>query len=174
MFVSSQAISGSSGSTTGSNVDATKEPGEPQHAGNPGGASVWYSWTAPASGDTTITTEGSSFDTLLGVYTGSSVGSLTEVTSNDDANFPLDSTSSVTFNASAGTTYRIAVDGYDGPQSGLHEGSVALNWSEMTGPRPSNGELPLALQRTRHVGLLERDAEAELRRLLDGSAVDGR
>jgi hypothetical protein len=139
MFANSQSISGGSGSTTGSNVGATKESGEPDIiAGDSGGASVWYSWTAPSSGDTTITTEGSNFDTILGVFTGSSVSSLTEVTSNDDANFPLDSTSSVTFNAQAGTTYRIAVDGYNGPQSGLHTGSIALNWSEMTGPRPAN------------------------------------
>ena len=34
----------------GSNVGATKEPGEPDHAGDPGGASVWYTWTAPADG----------------------------------------------------------------------------------------------------------------------------
>ena len=26
---------------------ATKEPGEPNHGGNPGGKSVWWSWTAP-------------------------------------------------------------------------------------------------------------------------------
>jgi len=48
-------------------VNATKEPGEPAHAGNDGGASIWYSWTAPSTGNVTITTEGSSFDTLLGV-----------------------------------------------------------------------------------------------------------
>jgi len=39
-----------------SNVGATKEPGEPDHLGNPGGSSVWYSWTAPASGRVTLTT----------------------------------------------------------------------------------------------------------------------
>ena len=31
----------------GFNWNATKEPGEPAHKGNPGGASVWYSWEAP-------------------------------------------------------------------------------------------------------------------------------
>ena len=36
--------------TSGSNVDATKEAGEPDHGGDAGGASVWYRWTASDSG----------------------------------------------------------------------------------------------------------------------------
>ena len=42
-------------------------------AGREGGASVWWTWTAPASGRAVVTTRGSSFDTLLGVYTGTAV-----------------------------------------------------------------------------------------------------
>ena len=42
------------GRCSGTNKDATKEPGEPNHADEPGGASVWFHWTAPASGETTI------------------------------------------------------------------------------------------------------------------------
>ncbi len=49
-FSSSISLSGSQGSTNGTNIRATKESGEPNHAGNSGGASVWYHWTAPASG----------------------------------------------------------------------------------------------------------------------------
>lgn len=37
-----------------SNAGATKQPGEPDHLGNSGGSSVWYSWTAPASGRVTL------------------------------------------------------------------------------------------------------------------------
>ncbi len=37
-------------SAFGYNWGATKEAGEPDHGGDPGGASVWYSWTAPDSG----------------------------------------------------------------------------------------------------------------------------
>src|SRR5262245_44253972 len=65
--------------TTGSNVGATKQGGrngEPNHGGNRGGASVWWQWTATASGQTTIDTEGSSFDTLLGVYIGTAQNQL--------------------------------------------------------------------------------------------------
>ena len=34
-----------------SNVAASKQAGEPDHFGNPGGSSVWYSWIAPGSGE---------------------------------------------------------------------------------------------------------------------------
>src|SRR5439155_2913214 len=110
-FAFASSISGLSGSVAGSNVGATKEAGEPYHAGNAGGASVWYVWTAPGSGTVTIGTFGSSFDTLLAVYTGTSVSGLTQVAANDDASSG-DLTSRVSFAAAAGTVYRIAVDGY--------------------------------------------------------------
>jgi hypothetical protein len=126
-FANAQAIGGSSGSVSGTNISATKETGEPQHAGNAGGASVWYQWQAPASGSVTISTSGSSYDTLLGVYTGTSVSSLTTIASNDDENYPTILTSTVIFNALSGTTYRIAVDGF-----GSASGNVTLNWSLST------------------------------------------
>ena len=133
-FASAQAISGNTGATTGSNTGANKETGEPNHAGNAGGASVWYQWQAPASGTVTMRTAGSSFDTLLAVYTGSSVGALTAVAFNDDVANGVDRTSSVTFNATAGTTYRVAVDGYGG-----ETGSVALAWANVpVGPINNN------------------------------------
>lgn len=74
-FASYQVISGQQGTTNGSNLRATKETGEPNHAGNASTASVWYRWTAPTNGNVVIDTVGSDFDTLLAVYTGSSVGS---------------------------------------------------------------------------------------------------
>src|SRR5436309_1627874 len=83
-FASSQVLTGSSGSITGTNVGATKEAGEPNHAGNSGGHSVWYQWTAPASGTVVFDTVGSNFDTLLAIYRGTSVSCLTAVASNDD------------------------------------------------------------------------------------------
>src|SRR3974390_2438119 len=41
-FANATAITGPSGSVSGSNVGATVEPGEPSLTGNPGGQSVWY------------------------------------------------------------------------------------------------------------------------------------
>jgi subtilisin len=131
-FATARELTGSA--TNGSNQGATKEPGEPNHAGDDGGKSVWYRWTPQTSGTTTIDTAGSSFDTLLGVYTGSAVDGLTEVASNDDedrANNVL--TSKVSFDATAGTTYRIAVDGFnDG--TGADAGNITVHLAGDTTP----------------------------------------
>ena len=126
-FSAAFAISGSQGTTNGTNVRATKESGEPTHAGDAGGASIWYNWTAPASGSVTIDTTGSTLDTLLGVYTGSSVGSLTTIASDNESGG--NGASRVVFTASSGTTYRIAVDGFGGAM-----GSVTLNWIQPAAP----------------------------------------
>ena len=122
-FAARRAIFGATGTLNGSNVGATKEPGEPDHAGETGGASVWYSWTAPASGSVTIDTRQSSFDTLLHVYVGGTLSSLITIASNDDLNYPDVLQSSVTFTATAGQTYQIVVDGWRG-----ESGPVTLNW----------------------------------------------
>src|SRR5215207_829905 len=110
-FASAQTITGCSGSVNGTNVGATRESGEPNHSpdNNGGSRSVWYSWTAPASGPAQITTAGSTFDTVLAVYTGGAVNSLSLIGKNDDLDPGVTVTSNVQFTASAGTTYRIAV-----------------------------------------------------------------
>lgn len=104
-----------SGSVTGTNRRATKEVGEPLHAGNSGGHSVWWNWIAPADGKLTLSTENSTFDTLLAVYTGTIVSDLTHVASNDDFNAEerlfyskLDAP------VKKGQLYHIAVDGLAG------------------------------------------------------------
>jgi hypothetical protein len=126
------------------NRKATKETGEPAHAGNAGGASVWYRWTAPADGPVVVDTSGSDFDTLLAAYTGSTVSSLVTVASNDDAESSGDLTSEVTFTASAGQTYRIAVDGFKG-EGDPAVGTVRLHLRG-TEPAPSNDDFASARQ----------------------------
>ncbi|MEZ4630634.1 MAG: hypothetical protein R2880_08000 [Deinococcales bacterium] len=138
-FVAAAQLSGLSGQSSGNNLNASKESGEPNHAGNSGGASVWWSWTAPDNGVVTIDTNGSNFDTTLGVYTGSGVDSLTEVASDDDAGD--DTQSLVSFDAVSGTTYQIAVDGYDGVQ-----GDIVLNWNLVTSQGPVNDNFANRLQ----------------------------
>jgi hypothetical protein len=106
-------------SGSGDNAGATLEAGEAALvAGVPAGVSVWYRWTAPVSGTTTIDTAASDFDTLLGVYTGTTVNVLTAVASNDDVG-TSDLTSSVRFQATAGTEYFVRVDGYAGDAGGI-------------------------------------------------------
>ena len=126
-FANAQVIAGCSGTVTGTNSAANKESGEPSHSpdGNAGGGSVWYHWQAPSSGSVTMKTEGSSYDTLLAVYTGSSVGGLTAIVKNDDVTLGTIVHSQVQFNATAGTIYKIAVDGWGGDT-----GSITLNWTQ--------------------------------------------
>src|SRR5262249_44917988 len=120
---------GNSGTVLGSTVGATKEPGEPNHAGDSGGSSVWYLWTAPSNGTWRVDTVGSSFDTLLAIYAGSRLGTLSLISSNDDSGNAV--TSQLSFNAVAGAAYRWAVDGHGGVA-----GNVVLNWA-FTGNLPA-------------------------------------
>jgi subtilisin family serine protease len=114
-------LSGQSGTSYGNNITTSLESGEPAKAGNAGGRSVWWTWQAPASGTVSWDTTGSTFDTLLAAYTGSSILSLASVAENDnDADLI---TSKITFNVAAGTTYAIAVDG-----NNAATGTITINW----------------------------------------------
>jgi hypothetical protein len=145
-FAAAVEIPAAGGTVTGSNVDATAETGEPDHANSTFGAlhSVWYQWTAPADGPTTVDTCGSGFNTRLGVYTGSAVNALTEVANNDNASpsscgQPL--FAALSFNATAGTTYRIAVDtmgGVPDDVSGPPQGNVQLALDGPDVPPPAD------------------------------------
>ena len=73
------------GPVLGNNQNATSEPGEPKHDGKPGGKSIWYTWQASFTGVISLTTQGSDFDTLLAVYTGTNVSQLTPVAADDDS-----------------------------------------------------------------------------------------
>ncbi len=123
-FTSAVAASTATWTLMGNNTDGTSEAGEPAHAGNSAAKSVWWAFTAPSSGTCTLRTFGSTFDTVLAVYTGSSVGSLVAVASNDNSSSTaLDST--VSFSTVKGTIYRIVVDGKSGA-SGVIQLSASL------------------------------------------------
>jgi hypothetical protein len=106
----------------GNNCGATRETGEPFHAGRVGHHSVWYRWHADSDGIATFRTRGSAFDTLLAVYTGATLNTLRFVASDDDSGGFH--TSQVQFNAVAGVEYAIALDG-KGDDCGL----FMLTWS---------------------------------------------
>ncbi|MGH2981643.1 MAG: hypothetical protein ACRDKV_06340 [Solirubrobacterales bacterium] len=140
----------------GTNVDATAEVGEPNHAGAsfpvPSGCptfqascltSVWYRWTAPASPRWVFNTCDSDFDTTLAIYTGSSVNALALLRANDDAEDPDNSNgcgpngegSVLPVDVIAGTTYHIAVSGYSaGP------GTFTLSTDAPPMPAPGNDD----------------------------------
>ncbi|MCA1578848.1 MAG: NF038122 family metalloprotease [Acidobacteria bacterium] len=137
-FAAAQALPGCSGTVNGTTVGATRESGEPNHFPPNGGGthSVWYQWQAPVTTSVEFNTAGSPVDTVLAVYTGSAVGSLTVAASQSDDVSGTDRTSKVTFTASAGVTYRIAVDVFDngsfGGSPGGDVGPITLNWSATT------------------------------------------
>ncbi len=110
-FANAVALS-SLAAVAGTTVAATYESGEPNHVSSGSAASIWYSWMAPDDGTLDLKTEGSSYDTLLAVYSGSAVSDLTQRAANDDASGA--NWSQVSFSVTAGTVYRIAVDGYGG------------------------------------------------------------
>lgn len=125
-FANAATLSSSSGTGTGVSLLANKEAGEPNHAGNAGGASVWWKWVAPAAGQVSLDTHGSNFDTLLAVYQGAAVSTLTSVASNDNDG-TAGNVSGLLFQAVANQTYYFAVDGANGAS-----GTPTLNWSVNT------------------------------------------
>ncbi len=100
-----------------STFGSTKEPGEPNHAGEPGGASAWYSLVAEDDGLLQVSTEGSDFDTVLAVYAGpeNALGfdELSLIASDDNGGTD-GQTSRVQFRAAKGQFYQVAVDGVRG------------------------------------------------------------
>ena len=122
-----------------SNATASRETGEPEHLSNLNGQTLWYRWTAPHSGSTQISARSLSDNPALAVYTGSSLGALNAVGSSQNtgvngANF----NALVAFNATAGTTYSIALD-----TSGATRGNIDLSvshavWQFTTGNASSS------------------------------------
>ncbi len=128
-FVNAQVITGTTGEVTGINLPATTEPGEPAPNGFTGGASIWYKWTAPANGSITFDSSKSNFNTLLAVYTGPNVASLTPVGSNVYAG--VVNLRKNTLTVTAGVAYYIAVDGVT-----AQTGQVVLDWNGTAAAAP--------------------------------------
>src|SRR4051812_19225315 len=70
-FVFAQFLPANANTIGTTNSGATAETAEPNHVpGNTPSRSVWFKWTAPASGETVFNTTGSEFDTVMAVYSG--------------------------------------------------------------------------------------------------------
>lgn len=125
-FANAITMSGNSDSESGSNVGASLQASEPSEVATyfRTGKTVWYKWTAPGIRSTTLTltrsgrwsTENYS-DSALAVYTGASVGSLSEVVG-------VTTAGSATFTSAAGTTYYFQVGSE--PGDAILEGSFTL------------------------------------------------
>ena len=93
---------------------ATKVAGETNHCGIVGGHTMWSIFEAYITERVVLRTEGSSFDTVLAVYTWDGVPThpLTPIVCDNDGG--RNGSSRVEFLAVAGTIYYIAVDGVGG------------------------------------------------------------
>jgi Calx-beta domain len=119
---------GNEGTVTGSNVGASNANDRPttpaDHTPNAG---VWYHWTPNFNGTAVVDTNFSEklpnvvFDTIVAVFTGTTLNNLLPVASDDDSGF--DYNSRVTFAAAAGTEYYIWVGG-----AGANVGTFYLSY----------------------------------------------
>lgn len=127
-FVNAQIITGTHGSVVGTNVNATTQNGVNGETWIYW-ATVWYRWTAPANGRYTMTTLGSTFNTNMYAASGATLAGLTQLAYcgatvlSASASGPV--TSTITFDANAGSTYYICIGG----DQATDEGSLTLNWT---------------------------------------------
>ncbi len=135
LFIQALPLTGTQGSFTNSNANASKEFGEPPHGGNAGGRSIWYKFTSAQSGVFLVNTRGSTntsnnlpLDTVMSVYVSTNtaapkVTTLDQLASNDDV-AGAGTFSEIALTVEAGKTYYVAVDGYDAAP-----GNVQLNYT---------------------------------------------
>jgi hypothetical protein len=142
-FADALEISGTVGfdNSVTDNSEATVEIDEP--FGSNWGSSepfltVWYKWICPESGDYLFETTGSlnvsdsGVDTVLGIWQGSSVSTLSEIAS--DSQLGGDNTSSCRFSGSSGQTYYVQVGVYSDGETG----SYVLGWSKINSSLPND------------------------------------
>ena len=137
-FVNASVITSTLVSETrsGRNSGATAEMDEPDHsgsgiAGNPT-SSVWWKWSPEATTPVEINTFDSLFDTILAVYTGTSVDNLTLVARNDNVG---STQSRVRFTADEAVDYYICVDGKNGA-----EGPIVVSVIQPGPEKPDNDD----------------------------------
>jgi subtilisin family serine protease/outer membrane protein assembly factor BamB len=146
---------------------------EPTLAGHAAAATLWWEWTPTISSVVRVSTAGSSFDTVVGIFTGSGLGALTPVAANDDEGPGL-TTSRFEFSAVAGTTYFIAVGGKAGA-AGTSSGLVLLDLGAIPPNDNFAGALPLtgrsALVSSANAQATREAGEPRIRNLTGGKSL---
>jgi hypothetical protein len=160
-FANRIGLAGETANATGSNIRATAEVGEPTQSGTTN--SVWWSWTAPSSGNYTFDTEGSNFDTYLYLFSGNSLPNLSLVAADDDSGEGL--ASLITRYVTAGTTYQIAVDGWSS-----NIGQIQLNIAPTPSDSASAGNLTETANADTINGLLGTIPDNAANNMLQGEA----
>ena len=158
-FARPQALAGAGAVADGTTAGGTTEAGEPDHyVTNPpdsdfwiGDHSVWYRWKAPGAGFTVMNTCTAAIDSILAVYTGTSIDTLTRIADNNNSEIPNGCAaetygSILTFDAVAGTAYRVAV----GDAGGLREDTFTLDINGAANELPTiTGLAPAHRSKTR-------------------------
>lgn len=114
---------GYNGSQVFDTVYSGRDAAEPIHCGKGSGSSYWFGYYPPASGEMDVDTAGSSFDTVIAVYTYEmpylGYASLREVTCDDNSG-PDGRSSRVRFRADVAQRYIVVVDGVNGARGRAH------------------------------------------------------
>lgn len=127
---------------------ATRDPGEPLHCGQAGGASYWFAYENVNPGRLRFDTSDSAVDTVLAVYTYDGVltsyAQLQPVAC-DLAQAPGHPAAVTEFPAEAGRTYLVAVDSRGGARGVIHLSYLWQPSSVEPVPPPSIVEEPVSL-----------------------------
>jgi hypothetical protein len=127
-FASATTLTGTSGTLTDEdNTGCTTETNDPLVALGFGTRTLWYKWVAPSTGAIHVNTAPPSGspavgDTVLGIFSGTGLGSLTTLWRNDDRD--ADTYSDVRARVTSGETYYIEVTGY----ATTNQGKFNLVW----------------------------------------------
>ncbi len=128
-FAHGLTISFAHGTVTGSNIDATREEGEPILPGDPVGHTVWYTWTASTNGYLAISRLAGDQSVVFGIYSGTSLDHLTlraqsahrMGVSFDSPDFIWQTRDTLGVSVRAGETYFLAADTHnEGVDPGLY------------------------------------------------------
>lgn len=124
MFANATVLTGATGQILGTLVGATREAGDPTLSGLNFGGSVWYRWTAPQTGAVTfrLSDDVAFSGSFIGTFIGSTLETLTRTSGNTVSGF-------TTINVTAGTTYTIMVDRWNGGPF-----AFTLSWSQAASP----------------------------------------
>ncbi|HYG23930.1 MAG TPA: Ig-like domain-containing protein [Verrucomicrobiae bacterium] len=107
------SLKGSSPTAAANSAAATLERGEARRSGR-AGASVWYTWTAPANGWVYAVAQGDGWVPLIAISEGSSISRLKEIAASARSDNPA-RPAVVGFRAIAGRAYEISIDGGRAP-----------------------------------------------------------
>jgi len=124
-FSAARALEGVKGSLSLNTGGTTIEGGEPNHGCYGPYGSAWFTFTAETPGSLRLDSTGSTFDNMLAVYSGSSLGGLKQIGFGDDES---GENAVVTVAVTAGQRVSIASDGCGYYGATGQQGVLSLSW----------------------------------------------